>query len=201
MRKIMKYPIFVVLPICLIMILCWYLFVPSLEDALPIVILEEGIDTIELGEGITLRVDLIVPMEGYHSEDFIDIYTHFMLLDSNGKEYNIPDISAQLTDSDLGGSYVAEIDGKIIIALTAFDTIEEASDSLGSEVIFVDDRIYTAPSRYIGTSGAYGGAMRVTQSYTQFIVLENLPSDYVLTSGDLTITAQDIEDCLAEIRR
>ena len=201
MRKIMKHPIFVVLPICLIMILCWYLFVPSVENSLPIEVVQEGIDTIELGEGITLRVDLIEPMEGYHSEEFIDTYTHFMLLDSNGKEYNIPDISALLSSYDY--SFVTEIDGKIIIGLTPFDAPDEAKDSLGSNVIFVDETQYydNAQRRYIATTGEYAFYTWVTQGYTQFIVLENLPSDYVLTSGDLTITAQDIEECLAEIRR
>ena len=201
MRKIIQNPIFLVLPICLIMILCWYLFVPSMDQYLPIEVVQEGIDTIDLGKGLTLRVDLVEPIMEYHSDSFDEQMLHFMLVDSDGNEYNIPDSSTQLFDSDLSGSFVAEINGKIIIGLTAFDTMDEATDSLGSEVIFVDESIYTAPMRYIATSGIDGVAMWVSHSYTQFIVLENLPSDYVLTSGDLTITAQDIEECLTEIRR
>ena len=201
MQKIMKHPIFIVLPTCLIMVLCWYLFVPSLGNSLPIEVVQEGIDTIDLSEGITLRVDFIEPMEGYHKEEFIKTYTHFMLLDSDGKEYNIPDISARLIGSDISGSYVAEIDGKIIIGLTPIDTRGEAADSLDSEVILVDETTYASPKRYIASTGNNGVYTWVMQSHMQFIVLEDLPSDYVLTCGDLTVTAQQIKDCLNEIRR
>ncbi len=206
MRKVLQNAIFFVLPICLIMLLCWHLFVPSIENSLPIKVIEEGYKTFQLDEELCLRADIIELMPDYHTRGLEKHLLHYVLIDKDGNEHYIPNICVPLTeeiDTDCPSSFIAKLDGKIIISISTYDDISSVEDSLNSKITTIDETQYAdvVEEKYVGMiRDGYYYCLGYPLSNLHVVVVDDLPSDYELNCGTFVLTSEDIQNQLALLR-
>lgn len=201
MLKIRKYAVFFAITLCLILLLCWHLFVPSLQNSQPLKTLREGVESLKITQEITLRADLVEVLSSMN-EEYPEKYLHYVFIDADGQVHCISDIGTIVFAEPYdwsAASFAVQIDGKVIIGISSADAQGNVSDNLGSAVLTLDETLYadTAVQKIdcaVKKNIFDFGCAELGQM--QFVVLQEVSQDYLLTCGEKTLSGAQIEQLL-----
>lgn len=206
-RKMSKAALIIAILLCVVMCLCWMLFVTPASKVKPLEIVKQGINEYHLGDGIVLRAD-IVRTTGEYAQSFSDDYLHYTIVGSDGTTYQLEQLGVGILSNDprksdaepfLGiGSCVFELDGRVIVLVSETDFLGKLKDSVESEIVWIGERYaYDLVGRIGVKETDKGVTIAASRLFDmQGVVLDEIPSNYELYCGDETLTALDIAELL-----